>query len=569
MSNFKNYLLGLCLILVPACTTAQGSSGAASNSFSPDAKLYGEYLAASYAAHSGDAPARSDYFSRAFAHKPDDLALGRKAMVSALNTGDNVLSRALAIEVLTLDETDGLSRAILGANALRGGKYKQAAQYLGNANDGVGLEDINALIRGWAEHGLGQNDLAELSFSNLGGGKYFEIVGTLQNAKLYAEMGDTDKAATAFALVDEVGISSVESVMSQARARLSRGEKDEALAGLKVFARDNTGIQLAPVTRAIEALETGDDIETKLTPAQSASRAITEPAFGYYAALKQYDAAEIFLRLAIELDPENDKAYLFLGSVLEEAERNDEARVLYGKIATSSPYTVSARLSEANILFGEENNAEALGVLTNIHKTHPSSITLRSMGRAHLILEDYAAALPYYEALINDMTAEELEKNPQPLYLRGICLERLDRWQEAVTDFEFVLKHQPENADALNYLGYTWVDKGVNLTKAFDMINKAVELQPESGAIIDSLGWAHYKLGHYSEARIKLEDAAQRAPTSATIIDHLGDVYWKVGRRREAGYQWERALTLDPTDKEVRVIKAKLQGGLAAGSTVN
>ncbi len=120
----------------------------------------------------------------------------------------------------------------------------------------------------------------------------------------------------------------------------------------------------------------------------------------------------------------------------------------------------------------------------------------------------------------------------------------------------------------LNYLGYTWVDKGVKLTQAFDMIRKAVRLEPESGAIIDSLGWAHYKLGQYSEARIQLEDAAQYSPTSATIIDHLGDVYWRLGRIREAGYQWNRALTLDPTDKEIVSLKAKLNGGLGAADSV-
>ena len=159
-------------------------------------------------------------------------------------------------------------------------------------------------------------------------------------------------------------------------------------------------------------------------------------------------------------------------------------------------------------------------------------------------------------------------KNPTSRYIRGICLERLDRCQEAVVDFEFVLKHQPENSDALNYLGYTWVDKGVKLTKAFNMIRKAEALEPQSGAITDSLGWAHYKLGQYGQARVKLEDAVEYSPTSATIVDHLGDVYWKLGRIREAGYQWQRALTLDPTDKEVRVIKAKLKGGLGAGRGV-
>ena len=276
----------------------------------------------------------------------------------------------------------------------------------------------------------------------------------------------------------------------------------------------------------------------------------------------------MFLQLALELDPKNDKARLFLGSVLEDVGRADDAMRTYGHIDAASPYSVSARLSEASLLFDKDENVAALKTLEGIYKSHPSKVTKSSLGRAHLILDDYASALPYYESLIAGMSEEELIENPTPRYIRGICFERLDRWQEAVVDFEFVLKYQPENPDALNYLGYTWVDKGVKLNKAFNMIRKAEALEPQSGAITDSLGWAHYKLGQYGQARVKLEDAVEYSPTSATIVDHLGDVYWKLGRIREAGYQWQRALILDPTDKEVRVIKAKLKGGLGAGASV-
>ena len=162
------------------------------------------------------------------------------------------------------------------------------------------------------------------------------------------------------------------------------------------------------------------------------------------------------------------------------------------------------------------------------------------------------------------MSEEDLKANTQPLYFRGISYEREKQWDKAEADFKRVLAIEPDNADALNYLGYTWVDRGENLTEAFDMIRKAVELEPNSGAIVDSLGWAHYKLGQYQEAKKKLEDAVALSPSSATIIDHLGDVYWKLGRFREAGYQWERALEFDPTDEERDNIKLKLKGQFEA-----
>ena len=194
---------------------------------------------------------------------------------------------------------------------------------------------------------------------------------------------------------------------------------------------------------------------------------------------------------------------------------------------------------------------------------HETFVTREALGRARLIREKYEDALPIYTAIIESMSEEDIAKNTQPLYFRGISYERTEEWEKAEADFLRILDIEPENADALNYLGYTWVDRGENLERAFEMIRKAVDLEPESGAIIDSLGWAHYKLGQYEAAKVQLEKAVELSPSSSTIVDHLGDVYWKLGRYREAGYQWERALIYDPTEEERETIEAKLKSGLS------
>ena len=569
MPKTKTILMAAAYAVLTSCSTPTASNYASVSDASPSAKMYGDYLAASYASYLNDADARSNYYSRAFARKPNDLVLGRKSMAAALNSGDYPLARTLAIEVSNLDAKDGLSRTILGSHALANGQYTKAMELLGESQGGAAIDDVNSMMRGWAQYGLGDKDAALKSFKSMRGGKYFELIGTLQSAKLNSDAGDFEAADTAFAEINEVGISAIETTLSQTRSLVKRGDADEALKKLLAFADKSGGVMTGPARLYIDALEKGETIATDLTPAQQASRALTEPAFGYYGQQRQYEAAELFLRTALELDPKNDKARLFLGSVLEDVERTEDAGREYAMIAPNSPYTVSARLSEANLKFADDEDAAGIKILEDIYKTHPSRVTKEAIGRAYLIMEDYKQALPYYDALIADMSEEELQKNPQAKYLKGICLERLGRWEEAVVEFEYVLKHNPDDADALNYLGYTWVDKGVNLNRAFDMIRKAVELEPKSGAIIDSLGWAHYKLGQYSEARLKLEDAVERSPNSATIIDHLGDVYWKLGRHREAGYQWERALDFEPTDEERAAIKAKLKGGLSAAPSKN
>jgi Flp pilus assembly protein TadD len=123
------------------------------------------------------------------------------------------------------------------------------------------------------------------------------------------------------------------------------------------------------------------------------------------------------------------------------------------------------------------------------------------------------------------------------------------------------LELKPDQPLVLNYLGYSWIDRGENLQRGLQMIQKAVELRPEDGYIVDSLGWAHYRLGDYPSAVQYLEKAIELVPEDPTINDHLGDAYWQSGRPFEARYQWRRALQFGPQDDEIKPIQAKLDGG--------
>jgi len=142
----------------------------------------------------------------------------------------------------------------------------------------------------------------------------------------------------------------------------------------------------------------------------------------------------------------------------------------------------------------------------------------------------------------------------------------MGRWPEAEADLKRAVEIAPGEPTALNYLGYSWAERGVNLEEAFRLIEKAVELQPESGAIIDSLGWAHFQLGRYDDAVGHLEEAVRLEPGDPTITDHLGDVYWRLGRETEARYQWRRALTLDPPEKLKASVEQKIERGLGSAN---
>jgi len=143
-------------------------------------------------------------------------------------------------------------------------------------------------------------------------------------------------------------------------------------------------------------------------------------------------------------------------------------------------------------------------------------------------------------------------------FLRGATFERDKHYTEAEEQFKKVLASDPENAPALNYLGYMLADQNMKLEEAFDYIKRAVDLDPTNGAYLDSLGWAYFRLGKYELAEDNLQKASQKINTDPTVHDHLGDLYQKTGRLKLAATNWERALSewnrdiavnVDPADQ--------------------
>ena len=124
------------------------------------------------------------------------------------------------------------------------------------------------------------------------------------------------------------------------------------------------------------------------------------------------------------------------------------------------------------------------------------------------------------------------------------------------------LEMQPEQPHVLNYLGYSWIDQGINLDEGMKMIKRAVDQRPDDGYIVDSLGWAFYRIGNFEDAVKNLERAIDLKPEDPTINDHLGDAYWRVGRTLEAKFQWAHARDLKPEAEELPKIEAKIANGL-------
>lgn len=185
-----------------------------------------------------------------------------------------------------------------------------------------------------------------------------------------------------------------------------------------------------------------------------------------------------------------------------------------------------------------------------------------ALGKLHLDEKNYRSAADYYSKAI------ETIGRPRPndwfyFYGRGISYERLKEWPKAEKDFKRALKLSPNRPDVLNYLGYSWVDQNLNLNEAMKLIRRAVKLRPNSGYYVDSLGWAHYRLGQYKQAVRYLEKAVALQPDDPVINDHLGDAYWRVGRRLEAKYQWKHVKSLEPEKELLEQLEQKMEFGLS------
>lgn len=560
---FRSLLFGAALSAL-SFTTAHADIAA------DRAELLGDYLAGTYARYLNDPNAQARYYQRAFEIAPEDVRLGRLALYSALFSGNQDLAKDTAEKVLSADPDESMARTIMAIDAMSRGRTARVRKFASEPTADFTMSKAMQIVLGWAYVDEGKYERARDSFDSLGDDSaFFSLLGQFQLAQLEARLGNDDAALKAFNRVEEAGLLPNDYALARARFEAGSGDVQGAKARLKAAIAENGRDEIGEVGFYLRRLNAGKRLPRLSEKAQIA-RALTDPTFSFFVRNNSVDGAETFLRFARWIDPDYDLAAIWLANLIEEThpDMDDttraEVRALYASIDERSPHYVNARMGEANLYFDVEDDDQALAILEVLSETHPSYFTREVLGRARFVRENWAGALPFYNTLVESLSEEDLRANPDPLRLRGIIYEQLDRWSEAEADFLRVLEYQPDDSQTLNYLGYTWVDRGENLDEAFKLIERAVELEPESGAIVDSLGWAHYKLGEYEEAKTHLETAVLLTPYSATIIDHLGDAYWRLDRKREATFQWKRALEYDPTDEERVTIQEKLDAGIDA-----
>jgi tetratricopeptide (TPR) repeat protein len=272
--------------------------------------------------------------------------------------------------------------------------------------------------------------------------------------------------------------------------------------------------------------------------------------------------ALLFARLATFVAPEDGEGWLLIASTSLQQDNAAEALRALDHVPAESPLGWQAGLVRARALQSLDRGEEAVRLLEDMAEQAPErSDSLIALGDFLRSKERFAEAADAYSRAIARIGTVD-KRHWRLFYARGICFERTKRWPEAEADLLQALELEPDQPFVLNYLGYSWVDQGVNLDRAKEMLHKAVDLRPEDGYVVDSLGWAYFRLGEYDKAVTYLERAVELEPGDPVINDHLGDAYWRVGRTREARFQWERAVTFKPEPDVLAQIQEKLLKGL-------
>lgn len=279
------------------------------------------------------------------------------------------------------------------------------------------------------------------------------------------------------------------------------------------------------------------------------------------------DSAFFFTQIALSLDEKLALARELKGTLLETTGRLDDARAFYEAEKTTSETYFSSQSKLARLLARQEKYDEAVAVLQNlIKKKSESHLPYLDLGDTYMLAKRYPQAIEAYTQALDKISGTQRRGGWMIYYSRGTAYERNNQWDKAEDDFLHALLLNPDQPLTLNYLGYSWLERGKNVEQAKEMLERALLKASQSGSIADSLGWAYYLTKEYDKAVTILEIAVALDAGSGVINDHLGDAYWRSGRKREARFQWRKALDLndDFAAGDRDRVRLKLDKGLDA-----
>ncbi len=519
----------------------------------------GSYLAGRSAAKLRDNDIASDYLTGTLKADEGNPVLTEKVFLLELSEGNLPEAENYAREVLKFNSQQRMARIVLGIEAFRAKRYQDARKNLEQAAYTPVGELTSWLLIAWSYAGEGNLNEALTALDRLDSNESFSSFKALHAAMIADYLGNSMRAEASYRRAYEETGNALRVVQAYGNFLERNGRVADAQKIYRSFLENDDN---PLIERALE-----DSLRNQKPQPfiGSAGAGAAEAMFSLATSMtdeQTIDIALLYTQLALSFNADLPVTYTLLGDTYEDMKRYEKAIAAYEKVPASSPLRANADLEIAVSLQRLERKDEALarlkGVIARDPKNFDAIVTLGNIYRSN---EDFANAAKTYDDAIALIAGAD-EGRWRVYYFDGIAHERLKQWDIAEQRFRRALELSPNEPSVLNYLGYSMIEKNINLTEALGMVKKAVELRPNDGYIIDSLGWAYYQLGDYEQAVINIERAVELLPADPTIADHLGDAYWRVGRKLEAKFQWQHAIDNKPEPEDLKRIQEKMEKGL-------
>jgi tetratricopeptide (TPR) repeat protein len=548
-----------CRGAVAVCITLSACAAGPSGAFGypDDGSTYGAFLAARYAASQSDPASAAKFYTQALQGAGNNQELIAEGFLAGVLSGSPEASQ-LAPKL----PDNALATLLLGNQAAVAGNFDQAKQIFQSLPQDNLTGLIRPLLLAWAQLGEGNEQAALTGLGSYFTDPTFGPVYVLNAALIADAAGDTKSAAQLYANVDT----------SQPNLRLT-----QILASW--YARQGQMAQASATLNTLIATHPDLQIALPQLQAQLAKPVITTAADGMAEAyltlagsLNQPQEAflrTVLLRFALQMRPDLSAARLLLANTQTGSDdpsftptpvemRN--ALTTLEPIQKTDPLYGPAGVQEATLLAALKQPDQAVALMRGLIAANPGNAGL--LGTTGDILrnaDQCRAAIPYYNQAI-EAVGQPLPQQAWSLFFdRGTCEDQTDGWAAAEPDMLEALKLSPDQPYVLNYVGYSWALHGEKLPEAKAMLQRAVSLDPNDGAVIDSLGFIELKQGDTKGALALLTQAVQLSPDDPEVNGHLGDAFWQNGQPLQAAYQWQRALSLNPDPKLAAEINSKIQ----------
>lgn len=520
--------------------------------------LSGNYLAGRFAQRQQDWNSAQRFMNEVMAFDADNTLLRQRAFLLTLGAQQYDRARELAREVAKDKDGAELADIYLACDALSRDDFKGAIELVNKLpDDGFG-QYTKPLLTAWALVGMGKK--AE-GLKLLQKGSDPSDPTYNMHAGLMEELtGDMKAAGTHYKTAMENGLT-MHTAIIVGNYYLRNGQPDTART---IYETLGKLYAFNPFMGAAAGATVRSNVGRA---ADGAAIALFDLATLLFER-RAYDSAQIYGSMVLLLSPKSPFAAMMMGDIAALNDQHGKAIEDYNSIARDSPLYWLSRTRIAEVYEAEGHLDQAVALLTELSQTKETHLqALVSLGDMHRRHDQYQQAFNAYDTALSSV--EKISEEHWPIvYARGMSLERLNNWQLAEKDLLQALKFQPDNPMILNFIGYSWADKGMHLDQALDFIRRAVAQRPDDGYILDSYGWALYRTGNYKEAVVWMEKAIGIIPDDSTMLDHLADAYWQVGRKNEARFKWHRAHELSKDAGFRAAVEHKLINGVTPPPSV-